>query len=449
MFVAPDLGLTGLVGALEAAAAAVAASLDPDAVPGSEATALYERLDRVGRVVGGARTVLARRVAEAGAWRGTQHQSAAEHLAALGGTSIGTARDELATSAALPNLPDVRTGMLTGELSGAQGAVIADAGRHAPDAAPALVAAAKRSNLQDLRNQAGRAKAAADASAAARHARIHRERRCSRSTRSDGTWALSAQGTPEDGALIAAMLDREVDRIYRSTNGTAERSSRDAMAFDALVAIARRHGQVAGPAEEPKDNPRFLAILRADAAALQRGALEADEVCEIAGVGPVPVGTARRLLGDSVLKLVITRGIDVLNVTHLGRGATAAQRIALTWTSPECTVEGCTRSHVERDHRVDWATTRHTRLDELDHLCDHHHDQKSRAGWSLVMGAGKRAFVPPGHPDHPGSEPPGRSRSGPTTDPPGDATPRRTQAQIAQAAIRALTTDRPTQLALG
>jgi hypothetical protein len=54
----------------------------------------------------------------------------------------------------------------------------------------------------------------------------------------------------------------------------------------------------------------------------------------------VPVPVAERLLGKAVLHLVITRGTDVLNVTHLGRGPTAAQKIALAWASPGCTVLG-------------------------------------------------------------------------------------------------------------
>ena len=37
------------------------------------------------------------------------------------------------------------------------------------------------------------------------------------------------------------------------------------------------------------------------------------------------------------------QGVDVANVTHLGRSPTIAQRVALWWRSPECTREGCTR----------------------------------------------------------------------------------------------------------
>jgi hypothetical protein len=108
---------------------------------------------------------------------------------------------------------------------------------------------------------------------------------------------------------------------------------------------------------------------------------------------------------NAVLKLVITRGIDVLHVTHLGRGPTAAQRIARAWTSPHCSVLGCPRTRVQIDHRLDWAHTRHTRPDELDPLCPYHHDLKTRPRLGLVPGTGPRPFVPPHDPRHPATAP--------------------------------------------
>jgi hypothetical protein len=148
-------------------------------------------------------------------------------------------------------------------------------------------------------------------------------------------------------------------------------------------------------------NPRYLALIRIDAEALRRGRVDGDELCEIAGIGPVPVSVARNLLGEAIVKLVITNGVDVANVTHLGRGPTVAQKIALMWANPTCIVEGCHRRRIEYDHRLDWKDTRHTRLDELDPLCDHHHDLKTRLGWALVPGKGKRPFVSPDDPRHP------------------------------------------------
>ncbi len=106
-----------------------------------------------------------------------------------------------------------------------------------------------------------------------------------------------------------------------------------------------------------------------------------------------------------MLKLVITRGTDVANVVHLGRGANAAQKVALLWSSPTCVVEGCSRTHTEIDHREDFARTRHTTLSELEPMCDPHHDRKTYEGWALVPGTGKRPLVPPDDPRHPNHQP--------------------------------------------
>jgi hypothetical protein len=81
-------------------------------------------------------------------------------------------------------------------------------------------------------------------------------------------------------------------------------------------------------------NPRYRALLRVDVTALNRGRVQGEELCEIAGVGPVPVSVVEGLLGRAVLHLVITRGTDVVNVTHLGRGPTAAQKVSLAWQTP-------------------------------------------------------------------------------------------------------------------
>ena len=185
------------------------------------------------------------------------------------------------------------------------------------------------------------------------------------------------------------------------------REERDAYAFDAFVRVFQEHDQQPddGTNERRHRCPSYLSILRLDYEALLRGYLAGDELCEIAGLGPVPVTTARTLLGDSILKLVLTKGEDVANVTHLGRGPKIAQKIALLWQSPCCSVDGCTRTRIEFDHREPRANTRHTRLDELDALCAFHHHLKHRDGWALVDGTGKRPMVPPDHRHHPKNRP--------------------------------------------
>jgi hypothetical protein len=148
-------------------------------------------------------------------------------------------------------------------------------------------------------------------------------------------------------------------------------------------------------------NPRYLALLRVDAAALRRGAVEGKELCEIAGIGPVPVSVAHDLLGHAIVKLVITDGVDVANVTHLGRGPTIAQKIALMWTNPTCIVEGCNRRRIEYDHQKPWAQTRHTRLDELDPLCGFHHDLKNPTRLGPSTGQGEARLLATRRPETP------------------------------------------------
>jgi hypothetical protein len=139
---------------------------------------------------------------------------------------------------------------------------------------------------------------------------------------------------------------------------------------------------------------------------MQRGHVEGDEVCEIAGLGPIPVRVAKDLLGDAVLKLVITKGVDVANVTHLGRAATIAQKSAFWWQSPECDRLACTRTQrLQIDHDTGWTDTHTTRVDDSNRLCDHDHDLKTYFGWALVEGTGKREMVPPDDPRHPKNKP--------------------------------------------
>ena len=159
---------------------ALAGRLDPDGIPASEAPRLFERLDRVVRTATAARTLVARRVEDSTAWQRRGFHNAAEYLAATSGTSLSAARNELDTSRAIEALPGVREAMVDGTLSAPQAAVIADAAKANPGAAAGLLAAATKTNLRELREEAGRVKAAADADPMATHARIHRTRRLPR-----------------------------------------------------------------------------------------------------------------------------------------------------------------------------------------------------------------------------------------------------------------------------
>jgi len=195
-----------------------------------------------------------------------------------------------------------------------------------------------------------------------------------------------------------ANLKPFCDQIFAAVRAAGRREPADAYAADALVAMAEAAG---APGADNKGNsgPRAMVHVRIDHAALLRGHTQAGEVCEVPGVGPIPVATARAWAADAVLKALVTKGVDVVAVAHAGRSVTAAQRSALEERDRTCVVAGCTTSTgLEIDHVDGWALTRTTTLERLARLCRWHHHLKTYCGYRLEGCAGNWVLVAPEHP---------------------------------------------------
>lgn len=441
------------VGIAQEALRQAVGQLDPDGLTPHEASRLLQAFDQVMRTAATGSTLLARRVEDGEEWRRQGYRSAAEWLAATTGSSLGSARRKVETSKALKDLPSTRQKMTDGSLSPEQADTIAGAAAANPRSEERLLRKAEQANLNELRDEALRAKAEADRTAADRHARLRRQRRVRRYTDGEGARHLDICGPVDDVARIEAELDRRIGALIRERPAGEPLDPREAMAFDAVVDMASRSQTAGAPAgaagaARRQPAPQHLALLRLDIEALWRGYVEGDELCEVTGLGPIPVEVARRLLGDAVLKLVLTKGEAVAHVTSLTRGPTQAMRYAMLWTSPTCVVEGCSRTIVEHDHRfgAEYKDTRHTRLNETDRVCHTHHSLHTHQGWALVHGTGKRPMVPPDdqrHPAHrpaasePGRPPPGApAGADPPTPPAGSARSGPELARVVDAAMR-------------
>ncbi len=382
------------------------AALDPDAVPLFDAPALWSEFAELGRLAEAATTLLARRVDQSCTWRSEGFRSAAEQMASRAGTSVSAAKSMLETSVRVAEQPATAQA-LRGGLSLTKAALVSRAAEVAPEAERQLLELAANAPVAKVREACVRAKVAVSGDAL--YERARRERAARSYTDDENVWHFHAQGTVDDGATFVKVFEPIVDQFFKAAHKAGRREPVQAYAFDALIELARR---AAGdrPAGKASSALQPLGIVRVDHAALLRGAVEDDDVCEIAGLGPIPVPVARDLLGDAVVKLVITKGVDVVNVTHLGRGPTVAQKVALWWKVPQCTALDCSRTQrIEFDHREEWRKTHHTRLDDGDGLCGHCHDLKTYFGWKLVAGTGKRPLVPPEdprHPDFPRNRPP-------------------------------------------
>jgi hypothetical protein len=280
-----------------------------------------------------------------------------------------------------------------------------------------LVAAATTDGIGALRDRCRRVQAAAQTHEAARHDAIHRRRYLRHWSDPDGAFRLDLRTTADAGAEVLAALEVRRAKVFEAARRAERRESQEAYLADALVALAR-DAEAGG--DDKRSGPRAMVHVRVDHTAFVRGHTEAGETCEIAGVGPVPVATARALASDAILQAVVTKGVEVTAVAHLGRTIPARLRTALEARDPECVVEGCgVRRPLEIDHVTPFAEGGPTHIDNLARVCRWHHHLKTYCGYRLEGGPGGwRWLGPEASPPEPESPPtdaagvPGRRMTG-------------------------------------
>jgi hypothetical protein len=255
------------------------------------------------------------------------------------------------------------------------------------------VAVARNDGFAGLRDRCRRVKAAAAPDELARHRAIHASRSLRHWNDPDGAGRLEGRFIPEVLAELLVALEPFEAEVFREARAEGRREGFDAYRADAMLALARagRDGTGGG-----SSRPRNTVHVVIDHAALVRGEADAIERCEVAGVGRVPVGVVRSLLDDAFVTAVVTNGVDVSTVAHLGRHPTAHQRSALAVRDPECVVPTChVRVGLEIDHVEPWSATRITKLDRLARLCRFHHGQKTHEGYRLEGGPGHWRWLKP------------------------------------------------------
>jgi hypothetical protein len=308
----------------------------------------------------------------------------------------------LATAAELADLPATAEAYRAGRLSDQQAREVVAGATADPTAEDDLLGTAARDSLRELRNQSRRAQAVDDEEG--RQAKIHARRRLSLGVDSDGTFRLSFAGTAKAGAAIVAALRPFTEAAFQRAHKEGRVEGHQAYQADGLVAMAEAVLAGSGGTGEvvvPKRRSNVKVIVSVDLAALRRGAVEGGEMCEIKGIGPVPVSVARELLGEAALALVIKDGVDVLNVTHPSRRTTAWQRTVLEFWGIRCEVNGCdSTDFVDVHHVFEYALTHHTRLDELEIRCKFHHRQEHKGRKPEPDQIRPRPGAPPRNDEH-------------------------------------------------
>ncbi len=320
--------------------------LDRDA-----AASALEEWSTIAHAAEAALSLAAARIEDCGAPPSAGASSAADYVAKKTGSTSTKAKEKISSGRGMRSSNAVRERAASGALSPEQTAAITDALSVNPRAEDKLLDVAGTGSLGELRDACANAKTEGQ-DLAEIEKRIHCRRGVRRYRDKEGAEHLHAVGTKATMARIDQALKPIVEEKFKEARSDGVRESLESYTYDALVTLADRSTEQPAQERKRRRTPtiRNLAILRLDLEALTRGAPVAGETCEIAGLGPISVDSARAMLGESIVKLVITKGVDVQNVTHLGRGPSIAQKIALLWQQPGCSRRAATA-------RLDSSTT--------------------------------------------------------------------------------------------
>jgi hypothetical protein len=363
---------------------------DPGALDGGAAVAALECFGEIERLAMAGMALAAQRVEATRAWQGRGVRSAAHFVAATCGSSVHTAVGVLETARRLEALPATAEALRSGRLSAAQAREITSVAGERPEVEAQLVAVAGSESLRALQERCRSVRAAGN-SGLEGYERVRAGRYLRHWSDAEGGLRLEARLCPDEGAKVLAAVEAFRGAVFAVARADGRREPYEAYAADALVAMAEAARDGGG-----RKAPAAVVHVRVDHAALVRGHVEDGETCDIPGVGPIPVASARRLADDGVLKLLVTKGVDVVAVVHGGRTIPAHVRAALETRDAKCVVAGCdVRERLEIDHVRPFAEGGPTRLDNLARLCHFHHYLKTHQGWTLAGRPGAWTWDPP------------------------------------------------------
>ncbi|MBJ7282680.1 MAG: DUF222 domain-containing protein [Acidimicrobiia bacterium] len=360
------------------------AAIEVDVVDAAGARELVGLADEVRRSGDALRTVAVGQVERTNGWRGQGAKSISEWLSIETDCAHYEAQSVVVLAGQLQHLPVTQAALRSGTLSGTQAVEVARGAIVAPNTETQLLNLATYATVRDLRDATSRVVAAAT-DEAERHRQVHKSRSLKWWVGEDGACNLKGRMTVANGALVKAALAPFEDSIFKQARKSGNHERPEAYAADALMALCEKASDKDLGANITKTTrPNAVINIRIDIDALKRGHTDHGEICEIAGVGPIPVATATEYLGEAFLKLLVIDGVDIKTVAHMGRHIPAPLRTALEERDRVCQVPTCDMSlGLEIDHIKPFSEGGPASLENLVRLCKRHHLQKTHDGYRL------------------------------------------------------------------
>ncbi|MPZ71533.1 MAG: hypothetical protein GEU71_18745, partial [Actinobacteria bacterium] len=312
------------------------ADLDPELMSIPEAKRQLESYAKAQRLGAYGVAALARKIDDA------------ERLAKITGTSIGKARETVATSKTLGDSRDLSTAFQMGSISLDQATEIARAEEAAPGSAKELLKVAKKESFHVLRDEARRTKLEAE-----QHRGLAERQReaktASHHTGELGMAHIHLALQPHVGSPIMARAEAEAERLARAARKAGVPEDFDKHLADAYANLLLGSGK--GRAKRPE-----LVVLVSHEVA-KRGWTDVGkgEVCKIPGVGPVAPEVAKEIGKDAFLNGVFFDGKDLRQFKRWGRSTPIEITVALElgepseFEGPKC-IDCGNRFRTEFDH---------------------------------------------------------------------------------------------------
>ena len=279
-------------------------------------------------------------------------------------------------------------------------------------------------------------------------ARLRAGRRWREFVDADGATGIDARLAPQDYAAVSAVLDRFQRDVFRQARRSGRRDRPDAYRLDAFVAAMTAAGAATGLQLTPdqpdrcRTRPRMtdgvptatgqaswcwpgstrplIRVRRSGwpdrrwpgggvvgggvggRVGVASRPLPGRRTLRSPRVGPVSVAWARSLLGDGLVEVLVHDGVDITTYASATRTVPRSIRTALSTRDQTCVVPGCRRRRgLQIDHRHPYAKGGPTSWDNLNLLCDLHHDHKTHRGARLERHDDHWVWWPPPDPHHP------------------------------------------------
>jgi 5-methylcytosine-specific restriction endonuclease McrA len=240
------------------------------------------------------------------------------------GTSIGKAKETIATSKVLGESAPLAEALKHADISIDQATEIARAEESSPGVARKLVGVAQKESFNVLKEKARKAKLEAE-----QHRDLAARQHAARSARSytdeAGMVNIRLSLEPHVGTPIVARAEAEAERLGRAATRKEP--------FECLLADAYAQ-MLSGGGKGRAKRPELVVLVSHEVATRGWKDVRKDEVCKIPGVGPVSPQVAKDIAQDAFLNGVIYDGKDLREFKRWTRSIPIEVAIALELGDP-------------------------------------------------------------------------------------------------------------------